>query len=55
MDDKLQPSVTYLQKLGPEYLDLIFQTSKWVLGQDRDFGFQVPFVLVQLDQLLNCP
>lgn len=41
MVDKLQPSISYLQKLGPQYLDQIFETSKWVLEQDKDMGFEI--------------
>jgi hypothetical protein len=39
--DKLQPTVTYLQRLGPEYLDLIFKFSQWALEQDREIAFEV--------------
>ena len=41
MRDKLMPSVTYLQRLGPEYLDLIFEHSRWVFEHDVDIGFEV--------------
>ena len=41
MDDKLRPSISYLQRLGPEYLDQIFKHSRWVLEQDADLGFEV--------------
>ena len=40
-DEKLDPTVTYLQKLGPEYLPLILGGAKWVLSHDHDKGFQV--------------
>ncbi|CAG7849163.1 SubName: Full=Related to Vam6/Vps39-like protein involved in vacuolar morphogenesis {ECO:0000313/EMBL:CCA68795.1} [Serendipita indica DSM 11827] len=40
-DEKLDPTVTYLQKLGPEYLALIFDGAKWVLSHDYDKGFQI--------------
>lgn len=41
MRDKLMPSVTYLQRLGPEYLDLIFEHSRWVFEHDVDIGFEI--------------
>ncbi|EMD34098.1 hypothetical protein CERSUDRAFT_141580 [Gelatoporia subvermispora B] len=41
MRDKLMPSVTYLQRLGPEHLDLIFECSRWVFEEDADIGFEI--------------
>ncbi|KAG9314800.1 vacuolar sorting protein 39 domain 1-domain-containing protein [Chiua virens] len=41
MRDKLGPSISYLQKLGPEYLDQIFESARWVFEQDRDMAFQI--------------
>jgi hypothetical protein len=38
--DKLIPSVSYLQKLGPEYLEQIFKSSRWIFEQDRDIAFE---------------
>ena len=35
------PTVNYLQRLGPEHLDQIFEHSKWVFEQDRDIAFEV--------------
>ena len=43
MRDKLQPTVTYLQRLGREYLDLIFDYSRWVFEQNHDIAFEVRF------------
>ncbi|KAJ3537551.1 hypothetical protein NM688_g6671 [Phlebia brevispora] len=39
--DKLSPSVNYLQRLGREYLDLIFHYSRWVFEQDPDIAFEI--------------
>ncbi|EGN98719.1 hypothetical protein SERLA73DRAFT_168336 [Serpula lacrymans var. lacrymans S7.3] len=39
--DRLQPSISYLQKLGPEHLEQIFESSRWVFGQDRDMAFEI--------------
>jgi hypothetical protein len=34
IEEKLDPTIRYLQKLGPEHLDLIFEGSKWVFAAD---------------------
>ena len=39
--DKLMPTVNYLQRLGPEHLEQIFEHSRWVFEQDRDIAFEV--------------
>lgn len=39
--DKLMPSVSYLQKLGPEHLEQIFKSARWVFEQNRDIAFEV--------------
>lgn len=41
MRDKLGPSISYLQKLGPEYLDQIFESARWVFEQDGEMAFEV--------------
>jgi len=41
IQDKLRPSIVYLQKLGPEYLDIIFKFSRWVFERDADMAFEV--------------
>lgn len=41
VEDKLRPSISYLQKLGPEYLDQIFKYSRWIFDQDADMAFEV--------------
>jgi Vam6/Vps39-like protein vacuolar protein sorting-associated protein 39 len=40
-EEKLGPTVRYLQKLGPEYLQTIFEASKWVFGVNPNTAFQV--------------
>lgn len=45
MKEKLAPSVNYLQRLGPDYLELIFEYSRWVFEQDTDIAFEVSFGL----------
>ncbi|EIN04044.1 hypothetical protein PUNSTDRAFT_93504 [Punctularia strigosozonata HHB-11173 SS5] len=39
--DKLQPSITYLQRLGPEYMQLILQSSQWLLTVDPGMALEV--------------
>ncbi|KAI0749541.1 vacuolar sorting protein 39 domain 1-domain-containing protein [Daedaleopsis nitida] len=39
--DKLMPTVNYLQRLGPEHMDQIFEHSKWVFEHDRDIAFEI--------------
>lgn len=41
LEDKLDPAIRYLQKLGPEYIDLIFESSRWVIEADHRLGLQV--------------
>jgi hypothetical protein len=41
--EKLSPSISYLQKLGPEHLRQIFDTSRWLFEQDRDMAYEVCF------------
>lgn len=41
MEDRLSPSIQYLQKLGPEYIDEVFRYARWILDTDKDMAFQV--------------
>ncbi|OJA15588.1 hypothetical protein AZE42_14077, partial [Rhizopogon vesiculosus] len=41
MEDKLSASISYLQKLGPEYINQVFESSRWIFEQDRDMAFQI--------------
>ncbi|KAJ6577458.1 hypothetical protein B0H19DRAFT_1120042 [Mycena capillaripes] len=41
MEDKLTPSIYYLQKLGPEHLDEIFASSRWIFEKDSSMAFQI--------------
>jgi Vam6/Vps39-like protein vacuolar protein sorting-associated protein 39 len=41
MRDRLQPSISYLQRLGPEYLDQIFTHSRWMFELDPNMAFEV--------------
>ncbi|KAJ7671538.1 hypothetical protein DFH06DRAFT_118208 [Mycena polygramma] len=41
IEDKLMPSIYYLQKLGPEHLDEIFASSRWIFETDSSIAFQI--------------
>lgn len=40
-EEKVGPTVRYLQKLGSAHLDLIFQSSNWIFEVDQNAGLQV--------------
>lgn len=46
MKDRLGPSITYLQRLSPEYLDTIFQYSKWILNENAEMALEVSSTMV---------
>lgn len=39
-EEKLRPTINYLQKLSAQYLPQIFDASRWVLDIDSDLGFE---------------
>ncbi|CCO30777.1 Vam6/Vps39-like protein Short=hVam6p [Rhizoctonia solani AG-1 IB] len=39
--DKYMSSIRYLQKLGPEYLDLIFKSARWIFEEKPDMAFDI--------------
>ncbi|KAF5379787.1 hypothetical protein D9615_005708 [Tricholomella constricta] len=41
VEDKLMPSIIYLQKLGPEHLEQIFETSRWIFATDPNMAFDI--------------
>ncbi|KAF9266470.1 hypothetical protein L218DRAFT_956243 [Marasmius fiardii PR-910] len=41
METRLDPSIQYLRKLGPEYLDRIFESSRWLFEQDPTMALEV--------------
>ncbi|KAH9481762.1 Vacuolar morphogenesis protein 6 [Psilocybe cubensis] len=41
MEDKLGPSIQYLQKLGPEYIDQVFTYARWIFDLDSEMAFQI--------------
>lgn len=40
-EDKVEPTVRYLQKLGSDHLDLIFESSEWIFEVDQNAGLEV--------------
>ncbi|KAG2140140.1 hypothetical protein DEU56DRAFT_798886 [Suillus clintonianus] len=41
MRDKLDPSISYLRKLGPEYINQVFESSRWIFEENRDMAFEI--------------
>jgi hypothetical protein len=44
MRDKLDPSISYLRKLGPEYINQVLESSRWIFETDRHMAFEVILV-----------
>lgn len=40
-EEKVGPTVRYLQKLGSDHLEIIFESSKWVFQADRKAALEV--------------
>jgi len=41
VEDKVSPTVSYVQKLGPDHLDLIFTASTWVFSLSSKEGLEI--------------
>ncbi|KNZ73327.1 Vam6/Vps39-like protein [Termitomyces sp. J132] len=41
VEDQLSPTIQYLQKLGPEHLQQIFESSRWVFATDSNLAFDI--------------
>ncbi|GAA6044405.1 hypothetical protein JCM8097_002743 [Rhodosporidiobolus ruineniae] len=39
--EKFGPMVRYLQKLGPEHVEVIYEASRWVFERDTEAGLQI--------------
>ncbi len=46
INDKLDPSVRYLQKLGPDHLSLVLTWSNWVMDVSTAKGLMVYSLMV---------
>lgn len=40
-DEKIGPTIRYLQKLGADHLEVIFESSRWVFDADRKAALEV--------------
>lgn len=40
-NEKLEPTIRYLQNLGSDYLSIILETAHWVLGVDSEMGMEI--------------
>jgi len=45
-EEKLGDTVRYLQKLGPDHVDVIFEASNWVFEQNKHAGLQVRHLII---------
>ena len=39
--DRLIPSITYLQRLGTDHLDTVFQHSRWIFHENAEMALEV--------------
>ncbi|KAH8100006.1 hypothetical protein BXZ70DRAFT_939950 [Cristinia sonorae] len=39
--DKLMPSVNYLQRLGPSYMDQVFEHAHWIFEENPEIGLEI--------------
>ncbi|CAO1616824.1 unnamed protein product [Jaminaea pallidilutea] len=40
-EEKVGPTIRYLQNLGPEHIAVILENAKWVIQQDRERGIEI--------------
>ncbi|PWN28809.1 hypothetical protein BDZ90DRAFT_249986 [Jaminaea rosea] len=40
-EEKVGPTIRYLQSLGPEHIGVILENAKWVLAEDRQRGMEI--------------
>ncbi|GAA5999473.1 Vam6p [Rhodotorula paludigena] len=53
VDEKVGPTVRYLQKLGADHLSVILESSKWVFEQDHAAGLQI--FVADLEEVESLP
>lgn len=41
VEEKVRPTIQYLQNLGPEFIDVIVESSHWLLDVDAELGMEV--------------
>ncbi|GAA5987416.1 hypothetical protein JCM10908_001946 [Rhodotorula pacifica] len=52
-EEKVGPTVRYLQKLGADHLAVILEASRWVFAQDTEAGLQI--FVADLDEVESLP
>ena len=45
IEDKIRPTVSYVQNLGPEYLDQVFEAARWIFKLKSESVFEVGVIL----------
>ncbi|GJN90166.1 hypothetical protein Rhopal_003165-T1 [Rhodotorula paludigena] len=53
VDEKVGPTVRYLQKLGADHLSVILESSRWVFEQDQAAGLQI--FVADLEEVESLP
>ncbi|KAJ3775239.1 hypothetical protein FB446DRAFT_417887 [Lentinula raphanica] len=41
LDDRLYDSIQYLRRLGPENMEQVFESARWIIEQDSDRGLEI--------------
>ena len=49
VEEKVGPTVRYLQKLGSDHFDLICESSRWIFELDRIAGLEVRLSIAMID------
>ncbi|GAA5890028.1 hypothetical protein JCM6882_009206 [Rhodosporidiobolus microsporus] len=52
-EEKVDPTVRYLQKLGSEHVEVIYDASRWVFEQDKQAGLQI--FIADLEEVESLP
>lgn len=49
-EEKVGPTIRYLQKLGSDHVDVIFECSRWVFEADRKAALEVSHSLLDVQR-----
>ncbi|KAM0752115.1 hypothetical protein T439DRAFT_299856 [Meredithblackwellia eburnea MCA 4105] len=52
-EEKLGPTIRYLQKLGSEHLELIFESSRWIFDISQEAGLEI--FIADLEEVESLP
>lgn len=47
-EEKVGPTIRYLQKLGADHVAVIFESSRWVFEADRKAALEVRDLIIRL-------